>query len=104
MQRILMVTVIMLMLCPAGRADQSVKVYGPFATYSHETFTKNDTGETGLYIDGENWYALINLKGFEDEDIVFSGPTEFFFKRKDKMIASAFAEEMKNVSHQPSCP
>ena len=103
MKKILIIAVIVFMVCTEGWAEQRVKVNGPFASYSHETFLTNDTGETGLYIDGENWYALINLKGFEDEDIVFSSPTEFLFKKNNKMIISAFAEEMKNISSDKSC-
>ena len=86
-----------------GCTPKYAKVNGPFATYSHETFVNNDTGETGLHIDGEDWYALINLDGFKDVDIKFSSPTQFLFQNNASIIISCFAEKTANVSNDKSC-
>jgi hypothetical protein len=103
MKKILMLVMFVSLFCAEGLANTYAKVNGPFTTYSHETFVKNDTGETGLYIDGEDWYALINLSGFKDADMKFTSSNEFLFQIKDEIILTAFAGEMKNVPGDKSC-
>jgi predicted Zn-dependent protease len=79
-------------------------VHGPFITYAPETFVKKDSGETGLHIAGENWYALINLSGFEDMEQRFTSPTQFLIvKGHDPIIVSAFAGQFEGVTDNTSC-
>lgn len=103
MKKILIFAILVFLFFVWGCTPKYAKVNGPFASYSHETFIKNDTGETGLYIDGEDWYALIKLDGFKDTDIKFSSPTQFLFQNKDGIIISCFAEKLTNVSDDKSC-
>ena len=77
---------------------------GPFTTYSHETFAKNDTRETGLHIKGEEWYALIDLKDFKDVGGKFTSPSQFLFQEnKEGIRLSVFAEQIHGVSDSDSC-
>lgn len=79
-------------------------VHGPFTTYAPETFLKKDSGETGLHIAGENWYALINLSGFEDMEQRFTSPAQFLImKGKDPIIVSAFAKQIEGITDNTSC-
>ena len=94
----------MILHAATGLADEYGKVRGPFTVYSHETFVKDDTGETGLHIDGENWYALIDLSGFTDDKAVFTRPSQFLFdKSKEGIIVTIFAEKAAGVTDAKPC-
>jgi hypothetical protein len=98
MKKIIVTVIIVSLFCAAGCTPRYAKINGPFVSYSRETFTQNDTGKTGLFIDGEDWYVLINLDGFEDVNMKFAGSGEFLFKSRNEILISAFAEDMKNTS------
>ncbi len=77
---------------------------GPFVTSAHETFVQKESGETGLHIDGENWYVLIDLKGFEDVKKEFVSPYQFLFQGNDEGVTlSAFAEKIEGIKDSASC-
>ena len=82
----------------------NARVTGPFITYSHETFILEESGETGLHIDGENWFAVINLKGFMDYDEPFVSPYQFLFQHNDgeSIRLSIFAEKTEGVTDSES--
>lgn len=101
--RLLTIILILLIFGCAGQ-HASANVSGPFVTYSHETFIQKESGETGLFVDGEDWYSLINLKGFEDIDMQFTSPSQFLFQENDNGIRiSAFAGKIPGVIDANSC-
>lgn len=76
-----------------GSATQTAMARDLFVTYPNQTFIKTDTGETGLFIEGQNWYALIDLSGFEDSDMPFVAPSQFLYQNYQNIVrVSAFAE------------
>jgi len=91
----------------AGCTDIRWYVAGPFAKNAHEVFIKDSTGETCLYIDGENWYTLIDLKGFEDVVMPMEGPfsPNQFFIRKDKedCYIRIYTQKLATADNEEDC-
>ena len=89
-----------------GTSDnvKSVKSNNYFTVYPYQTFIDEKTGETGLFIDGENWYTLIDLKGFEDENMPFSYGTQFLLQEDSEgNIISAFGDKIPSAKDSDSC-
>lgn len=88
----------------SGCASQSGHIDGPFAVYSHKTFVVEETGETGLFIDGEDWYALMDLHGFANADSGIESQNQFLV-RKDlrKVTASISAQKTDPAEGEADC-
>lgn len=97
----IILTTFFLFGCAGSYAEP--KISGPFVTYTHETFTTREAGETGLFIDGEDWYSLVDLKGFFDLNQVFVSPYQFLFYASDRIRLSVFAEQLPGVVDSESC-
>lgn len=88
----------------SGCAGERGNVEGPFAQYSHETFIMEGTGETGLYIDNEPWYALMDLHGFRSIDMGVKGSDEFLSRKNDQDITiTVSARKIDAVEDDASC-
>lgn len=88
----------------SGCTAQKGYVVGPFAHYSHETFAKEATGETGLYVAGEDWYTLIDLKGFESIDTRLESTDQFLYRENGGRIrVSVFAEKTDAAKDSSAC-
>lgn len=88
----------------AGPHYGGATIVGPFCTYPNETFVKTDTGETGFHVQGEDWYALMDLAGFKDYGERYVAPSQFLFMENDGGIrVSAFAEKIPGVDNSHSC-
>jgi len=95
-----LISIVLLTSC----ANLGGKTEGVFTIYPRDTFIKNSTGETGLAIEGEDWYSLIDLTGFEDMDVKFTSPDEFLMESdKDGYIASVFASKIPGVVDSETC-
>jgi hypothetical protein len=70
----------------SGCSGQKGYLEGPFGNYTHETFVREGTGETGLYIEGEPWCALIDLRGFHDAGMPMESPSEFLVRKNNRGI------------------
>jgi len=73
-------------------------------TYPRDMFVREDTGETGLLIAGEEWHVLINIPGFIDREGKLTSPNQFFVKTDPEgIIISAFAEQIKGAMDSEAC-
>jgi hypothetical protein len=87
-----------------GCAGEKGFLESPFEHHSHETFIRAGTGETGLYIEGEPWCALIDLHGFRNSGMSVESSNEFLVRRNSKGIfVSVFAEKIDTVTSDESC-
>lgn len=100
---VFVVTILAFLFVGTGR-DDAAQNSKWFVAYPHETFVQRTTGMTGLFIDGENWYSLINLNDFEDIDMPFVGPSQFLFQENQRNTRiSIFAEKLPKVKNPESC-
>lgn len=76
----------------------------PPPDYSHKVFTKQRSGETVLYLDGEDWYGLINLDGFSDIDLGLDNLDQFLWRgSKNNINIKIFAEKTSDCRDSDSC-
>lgn len=71
---------------------------------SHRVFTKQGSGETVLYLSGEDWYGLINLEGFTDIDLGLDSIDQFLWRGGPRNVnIKIFAEETSSCKDSNSC-
>lgn len=71
---------------------------------THKVFTKQGSGETILYLDGEDWYGLIDLQGFTDIDLGLESIDQFLWRgNRQNINISIFAEQTKSSSDSDAC-
>ncbi len=75
----------------------------PLMVYERTTFVNKATGETGLYVEGEDWHALIDLAGFEDLETMLTAPSQFLIRQNKDMIVSIFAEKAGQTADPEMC-
>jgi hypothetical protein len=91
---------------PVGCAHntEEIKKEQSFTIHPFETFFRESTGETGLFIEGEDWYSLFDLSGFQETDENFTSPNQFIRKEnEDGLLVSVFAEKIPGAGDQDAC-
>ncbi len=75
----------------------------PVPDRSHKVFTRQGSGETVLYL-GEDWYGLIDLKGFSDIDLGLDSIDQFLWRGGPQNInIKIFAEKAGSCRDIHSC-
>lgn len=71
---------------------------------THRVFTKQGSGETVFYLNGEDWYGLINLEGFSDIDLGLDNIDQFLWRgSRQNVNIKIFAEKAGSSGDSDSC-
>lgn len=91
-------------LLATGCAGKKAHFDGPFGLNTHETFLREGTGETALYLENEPWCTLIDLHGFRDVDLPRENPDEFLLKKNSRGIfVRACAMKIDEATTEETC-
>ena len=77
-----------------GCGMQRGYIENPFEHNSRQTFIREGTGETGLYIEDEDWCVLIDLHGFKDVGIAQAAN---FLSQMQSMYINCKCDKIKLV-------
>lgn len=88
-----------------GESSSFAAASTPLTTYPNQVFATSKPGQLGLYIEGQDWYLLVDMPGFENVEEKFSAPSQFLFMRSNASgaTASVFAERISEANNAESC-
>lgn len=86
----------------SAAADASPQL---LTVYPNQVFSTGKPGQLGLYIESEDWHVLVDMPGFEHQEVLFTAPSQFFFMRNkaSETTASVFAERIDDADNSESC-
>jgi hypothetical protein len=88
----------------SGCASKRGYLQGPFGNYTHETFLREGTGETGLYLEGETWCTLVDLNGFRDVNKPLESSNQFLARKNSKdILVTVSAEKIDTATNEETC-